>query len=212
MRNATGTNVAAPKWSWVALGVGVLMLFGSIWWAISTGPSPKDRASAEPYEPVGAGPVPVREYPTAVLPPTQTRAPWTAGECSRPRITVAPVQSLPAPRPVVIPLAQPIPKRAHAAQNRSPVADMFPFGPIAPRETERERDDPPQTEQFPSFIYSGVSWKFTGAYADAGQVVLSPTGLELGGRSVLTLADVPVSEDVLFVQSRFQPEKFAIYR
>ena len=212
MRNATRTNVAAPKWLWVALGVGILMLFGSIWLAVSTGPSPKYRASAEPYEPVGAGPVPVRDYPTAVLPPTQTRAPWIAGEYSRPRITVVPVQSLPAPRPVEIPLAQPIPKLAHAARNRSPIADMFPFGPIAPRDTERERDNPPQTEQFPSFICGGVSWKFTGAYADAGQVVLNPTGLELGGRSVLTLADVPGSEDVLFVQSRSQPETFAIYR
>lgn len=212
MRNATRTNMAAPKWLWVALGVGILMLFGSIWWAVSVGPSPKDRASAEPFEPVGAGPVPVREYPTAVLPPTHARAPWITGEYSRPRITVAPVQSLPAPKPVKIPLAQPIPKLAHAARNRSPIADMFPFGPIAPRETQRERDNPPQTEQFPSFIYGGVSWKFTGAYADAGQVVLSPTGLELGGRSVLTLADAPGSEDVLFVQSRLQPGKFAIYR
>ena len=89
---------------------------------------------------------------------------------------------------------------------------MFPFGPIAPRETQSARDNSPQTEQFPSFIFGGVSWKFTGAYADAGQVVLSPTGLDLGGRSVLTLADAPGSADVIFVQSKLQPGKFAIYR
>ena len=83
MRNTTGTDMAAPKWLWVALAVGVLMLFGSIWWAMSTSPNPKDRASAEPYEPVGAGPVPVREYPTAVPPPTR-REPRGSGETCGP--------------------------------------------------------------------------------------------------------------------------------
>ena len=189
MRNATRTNEAVPKWLWAALGVGILMLAGAMWWAGSAGPRSSAAVAPQPYGPVRAGAGGSAGAPGRCAAARRTTRPVDRGKYSHPRVTVAPVQTLPAPNPIKIPVAQPIPRPAHAARAVSPMADMFPFGPISPGAVKSPHADPSATEQFPSFTYGGVSWTFTGAFADAGQVALTATGLELGGRSVLTLAD-----------------------
>lgn len=212
MRNASRTNDAVPKWLWAALGVGILMLAGAVWWAGSVGSSSRAAVAPQAPEPVGAGPVVVRDGPAVAQPLGATQNPWAGGGYSGPRVMVAPVQTLPAPRPIKIPVADPMPKRAHATRAVSPLADMFPFGPISPGAVKKARANPSEGEQFPSFTYGGVSWTFSGAFVDAGQFSLTATGLELDGRSVLTLADALGPTSVLLVQSRLDPGKFAIYQ
>lgn len=209
MNTEKNDSNTAPKWLWVMLGVGFVMLVGAILWA-SAPRHPQTSVDATQYAPpLAANSGPVTETPRIVAPPTDI---LVGNQQSQPRVTITPLTT---PKPS---------KRSgmHGKPVRragSSVPDMFPVGHIippasvleAPRPIRKE-SKPEQIEAFPEFAYEGTQWAFTHTFADAAKIVVTPTGFELGGRSVFSLSDSTGKLIALFVQSSQNPSMYAIYR
>ncbi len=186
---------------WVAVVAAFLLVFGSVWYASSLGSS-KDAHKAKTT---------VAEKPTP------------SSGVSSPDIATDPGLGVPAFPPPDIPLSdpvvritpmqpiKPIPKKA--GSHKISIKDMFPMGDITRDQPVVEHPYRTIAELFPSFEYDGKLWSATGKYLLAGQADITPTGFSLRtGQTLFALANTAAPDSVLFVRSRQDPNKYAIYR
>jgi hypothetical protein len=203
---------AVPWWVWVVAAFAAAgLILGAVLWVV-TAPPPERVDTSELNDlplhgpPMGAGPgtppaapraLPARPQPFVVNPPSRSAA--------RVRITeVRPSGGAKRAGPSVPPLPGLPPADAG-------VKDMFPMERIV-RHPPKALSTQSTGEDFPGFSHEGRMWTFTGRFAASGEVDLSPTYVDVGGRAVYALSGSAESHKALFVQSRTYPGKYAIYR
>ncbi|MGI6295995.1 MAG: hypothetical protein ACOX3G_07885 [Armatimonadota bacterium] len=186
---------------WVAVVAAFLLVFGSVWYASSLG----SRKSAHRARTM------VAEKST----PSSSASSPDIGTDSGLGVPALPPPDIPLSDPIVqiTPMKplKPIPKKAE--NHKISVKDMFPMGDITRDQPIVEHPYRTMAELFPSFEYNGKLWSATGKYLLAGQADLTPTGFSLRtGQMLFALANTAAPDSVLFVRSRQDPEKYAIYR
>ncbi len=218
MNTDNNGRLIIPVWVWATTAVALVAIFGAIMWASLASPEKRidanETAMVPPEgQPMGAGPDPGHATAPSVPPPYTGR--------SAPKVTVTEVEPLGVPDSALDvspqpPPASPKPKPKPAAKNPgNDVTDMFPVGPVAPKPPPAraaKQPAPKPSEDFPGFGYAGRQWEFTGQFASAGQVDLSATDADAGGKPVYALSNSGDQRKVLFVQSDTDPGKYAIYR
>lgn len=196
-------RVTVSRYVWVATAAAFLLIFGSIWFVSSLGSNAPGNAADRPGIPadVGRGGETTVYGEHVAAPPPLSVA--TVSPSSQTAVTL-----LPPPRPK----AAPCPKAKRVEKKVTP-RDMFPVGNIAldmPRVRHPFRQ---VAELFPSFSYEGGVWAATGRYVRDSEADLTPTGFSLAtGQALYALANSAAPDVVLFVQSRTDPAKFAVYR
>lgn len=126
------------------------------------------------------------------------------------KVTVTPVKPEKAS-------SKPLGKYAKPHRPANSVSDMFPVGPIEDSIQDwknKSTDDSTErfNESFPEFTYGGRRWAFTGKLAVSKSLDLAPIDAYVDGRRVYSLAEGAASDRVLFVRSRTDPERYAVYR
>ncbi len=200
------------KYVWVGMVVVFLLVFGGVWMVLAPREAPKqdEPAAAADVQEYG----PYDQYYASRVPaqPQMPPAPVYGGTAESPSVVVTPLMPRPAERRSPKTATQ-APARAGSQSKKMTLRDMFPMGNImrnVPR-TSRLREQ--VAESYPAFEYHGQMWSATGSYVLSGQADLVPTGQRLdSGQAVYSLNDSGVSDGVLFVQSRADPGKFAVYR
>lgn len=195
-----------PAWIWIAVAVSaVLIAFGLLYSAPTS-----DRGK------IGTAPVMSVDPPAQAAPPAAVASPRilrfghtpSLSGVETPLVTVAEVTAN-----KLVPKRRPLPpavKRVIAAAPVTP-RSMFPVGAIR-RAPAVYSPYSQSSEGFPSFSYDHKMWSFVERFAWTGEVDLVPIGYNLGGRTVYAIANTEGPGDVLFVQSRLDPGKVAVYR
>ena len=201
-------NTTISIYTWGVLTGGMLLILGAIWWASASGPAaPRSMAYAEPpsfdaAQDESTRPTSIRQAATparlGTLPNLSSGI--TSGVGETPAVTVTPL------------LRPEQSRRAQARRPGSPFPDMFPVGSVAanaPRVAHPYMEVP---ELFGSFFHDRRMWSATGTFARADQLELAPIGREVDGRSVFALRSTVSPSTALFVRSKRDPNKYAVYR
>lgn len=186
---------------WVAVVAAFLLVFGSVWYASSLGNKKSTHTTKN----------------TVAEKPAQ---PFVA---SSPDVGTGPELGVPAFPPPDMPLSDPVvritplkpvkPISKNAGSHKISIKDMFPVGDITRDQPVVEHPYRAMAELFPSFEYDGKMWSATGKYLLSGQADLTPTGFSLRtGQALYALANTAAPDSVLFVRSRQDTNKYAIYR
>lgn len=212
MESGSTGKFTVPAWVWAVTAFAAVGILGAGLWVVTTAPPARVDTNESDYlplhsPPIGAGP---RTPPAApqVLPARP--GPFMVSPSSRPaarvRITeVRPSDGAKRAGPPVPPLPGPPPADTG-------VKDMFPMERIVKPPPAKAPPAQSIGEDFPGFSHEGRMWAFTGRFATSGEVDLSSTDTDVGGRTVYALSGSGAGRKVLFVQSRTQPGKYAIYR
>ncbi len=195
-----------PAWIWIAAAVSAVLIASGLLY--SEPASDRDKIGPEPV--VAVDPPPQAAPPAAVASPRVLRFGQTPSltRVEAPLVTVSEVT-----RANLVPKRNPLPPAVKQVIAAAPVTprSMFPVGVIrrAPAAYSPYRQP---SEGFPSFSYGHKMWSFVGRFAWAGEVDLVPIGYNLSGRTVYAIANTEGPGEVLFVQSRLDPDKVAVYR
>ncbi|MCL5104090.1 MAG: hypothetical protein M1133_08245, partial [Armatimonadetes bacterium] len=180
------------------------LIIGAVLWSSSTDGVKRHKVDVEVYPaPMGSGPWSIPEPPAIDIagPPAKGVSP-AAPDANKVSQVEAPKKS--TPRVAVKPQT--------VGAHPSPISGMFPMGNVVRSLPEVEHRFRQVAELFPSFVYAGRMWTFTGQFAYSGQVDLAPTGVKVGDRNIYALTNTQGPGSVLFVQSARNPEKYAVYR
>jgi|GEM_PF-1494601 len=227
--NADNNSRAVSKYVWMALVTAVMLITGSIWLAVSMDSSVRTTDdAAKPDFPAGLqAPTPAPEYSTNPSVRTDPMPAPAVPTTAVVKVTqVKSQQGLP-PKPSASYIEQP---PAESSRSTGPSADkqdpdphdMFPVGNIVkdtphvehqtsiPQPEQQAKETP---EAYPSFEYEGKTWSATGSFVTSEQADLASTGHQLqDGQKLFALNSATSSDDVLFIQSTQDPDKFAVYR
>jgi hypothetical protein len=213
MSNNRARNINATAWTWAIVGVAFIVIAGVTWWATSVKDNDVEKiGSSSRPSPLGGGPAYVPEHRRAVIPPLDVTPVLPDSPGSGAVVTVTPVNPDPLDgTPETKPEAG---ARKPQAQEKpgSRVPGLFPMGRVGQRPESTPRPDPKPVEMFPPITHAGRAWSFTGTFARSGQVDITPSGYDTEGRRIYALAKSHGASRVIFVESKQDPGKYAIYR
>lgn len=206
------------KQIWPAAVIALVVIFMAAWlasWLVGNPPTSAAVSKPPTLAPLRYGTEPLPNYSPQRAVPVETPAEVARSlpdlsHYARARVTVRP-----ADPPAHTPKAPDVAAKTDSRQpekSTSPVHDMFPVGDIMKNTPEVAHPYRQMEPAVPSFQYEGRIWTPTGAYADSEQVDLTPAGFALDGHDVYALSNASAPEEVLFLRSASDPDRYSIYR
>lgn len=205
MDDRNSSRLVIPNWIWAVTAFVFLFILGVVMWVGSSSSPQRIDVSERDYD--TPNPPPINNYGSGQ---PYDIASSDVQNRSAAKVTVTPVK----PEKTS---SRPVGKYVKPNRSVNSVRDMFPVGPIVDSVQDWQNREPDASaaridESFPEFTYGGRQWAFTGKLAASNSLDLAPIDADVDGRRVYSLAEGAASDRVLFVRSRTDPERYAVYR